>query len=548
MGGFLYDVSKGNTGEVRAWLENGQEVDKADTYGNTALLLAAEKGFLPVCQLLIEFGAEPNHSNTAVGWGALHFAAYEGHTEVIKLLLDCGADPDKVDNSGDTPESWADEWGNTACAQILREATQRRKNQCNHQTVPPKASKLNDMDQNGNKNLEANKEKVKMDVPSPPPATSFSAAAPPPPPPPPPPPQPALITSSITTSHNSKGKFKHPLTGGAEPDMHESLMDEIRAFAKGSSKRRPSSKNRVQDKKEAKNNLTLETTKVEAMIQKSIQKNSTFEEEPKIQYEAKNISEKPQSKQNSSNIKFAEPVLKDKSTTSDVPVSKDLASHLMSLSSANISQELKKSCSNIMALSANKESNSEKDFLLKRLEELINQEKKQVNADLIARREQLSDTKDSQQNDLAFLENKQNKEMTDMKKRHEQELLFIEDAFIDQCDQLQREIELLENELESMSAPSQILSTIVNAEGPSRTPTPLKSDLTELECELQCCHCGRICQPPTKIYQCPEGDLLCQDCKDLPGLTDCPDCGVSLAGQVSRNKVLENIASKYFQK
>merc|ERR1712168_1211334 len=124
MGGFLYYVAEGNTDEVRAWLENGQEVDKADSYGNTALLLAAEKGFLAVCQLLLEFGADLHHANTAVGWGALHFAAYEGHREVIKLLLEYGADPDKLDNSGDTPESWAVEWGNTGCAQILNEVTQ----------------------------------------------------------------------------------------------------------------------------------------------------------------------------------------------------------------------------------------------------------------------------------------------------------------------------------------------------------------------------------------------------------------------------------------
>merc|ERR1719228_1806662 len=109
MGGFLHAVSEGNTSEVRAWLENGQDVNKADSYGNTALLLAAERGFLEVCQLLLDFGAEPSHSNTAVGWGALHFAAYEGHQEVIRLLLERGADPTKVDSSGDSPESWAEE-------------------------------------------------------------------------------------------------------------------------------------------------------------------------------------------------------------------------------------------------------------------------------------------------------------------------------------------------------------------------------------------------------------------------------------------------------
>ena len=35
--------------QVEGWLDNGQDVDKADSYGNTGLLLAAEKGLVEVC-------------------------------------------------------------------------------------------------------------------------------------------------------------------------------------------------------------------------------------------------------------------------------------------------------------------------------------------------------------------------------------------------------------------------------------------------------------------------------------------------------------------
>ena len=165
MGGFFHDVSEGRIKEVRAWLETGQDVDKVDTYGNTALLLAAEKGHPLICQMLIDFGANLNHKNTAVGWTALHYAAYEGHAEVINLLLEFGAVPDKVDNSGDTPESWAEEWGNKGCSDILKEATERRKrrwddrrqSQCDvkPQLKPTTEIKTAEIDQNGNKQLDS---------------------------------------------------------------------------------------------------------------------------------------------------------------------------------------------------------------------------------------------------------------------------------------------------------------------------------------------------------------------------------------------------------
>eukprot|EP00090_Calanus_glacialis_P045589 TRINITY_DN8561_c0_g1_i1.p1 TRINITY_DN8561_c0_g1~~TRINITY_DN8561_c0_g1_i1.p1 ORF type:complete len:373 (-),score=96.36 TRINITY_DN8561_c0_g1_i1:46-1164(-) len=357
------------------------------------------------------------------------------------------------------------------------------------------------------------------------------------------------------------GKTEHPLAGGAEPDMHASLMDQIRDFAKGSGKRRPASKSRGQEKVAEKQQLaekhskpkTVDTNPTLIQVKQQESAHSTVSSQPQrdpgMQKEIKQGSETQQtSKTNSTGIKVAmDRVMREKSATKDIPVSKELASHLINLSSANISQELRKSCSNIMAMSVNKGSTSEKDYLLKRLEELMNQEKKQVNADLNARRVQLRETKDSQQNDITFLENKQKQEIAEMKKRHDQECNYIEDEFIDKSEHLIKEIELLENELESMSAPSQILSAIVNSEVPPRTPTPLRSELTELEAELQCCNCSFICEPPTKIYQCPEGDLFCQKCKDLSGLEICPDCGVGLAGQMSRNKVLENIAIKYFQ-
>ena len=127
MRGFLSDVLEGKVREVRKWLEKGEAVSQYDEYGNTALHLAAEKGYRGVCKVLLDAGADVNQSNVSVGWTGLHYAAYEGHTDVLRMLLAHGAIPDIPDKSGDTAESYAAEWENTECVKILREATAARK-------------------------------------------------------------------------------------------------------------------------------------------------------------------------------------------------------------------------------------------------------------------------------------------------------------------------------------------------------------------------------------------------------------------------------------
>ena len=55
MGGFFKDVLDGKVRDVRKWIENGENVNQIDQYGNTALHIAAEKGFRGVCKVNMTF-------------------------------------------------------------------------------------------------------------------------------------------------------------------------------------------------------------------------------------------------------------------------------------------------------------------------------------------------------------------------------------------------------------------------------------------------------------------------------------------------------------
>jgi len=82
------------------------------------LMLAALKGELKLCELLIKKGADVNKT----GWAPLHYAATNGHVEVIQLLLDENAYIDAASPNGTTPLMMAAHYGTESAVKLLLEA------------------------------------------------------------------------------------------------------------------------------------------------------------------------------------------------------------------------------------------------------------------------------------------------------------------------------------------------------------------------------------------------------------------------------------------
>lgn len=83
----------------------------------SALMLAALKGELGLCQLLISKGADVNKP----GWAPLHYAATSGHLEVMRLLLDEHAYIDAASSNGTTPLMMAALYGTPTAVKLLLE-------------------------------------------------------------------------------------------------------------------------------------------------------------------------------------------------------------------------------------------------------------------------------------------------------------------------------------------------------------------------------------------------------------------------------------------
>lgn len=75
-------------------LQSGATVDEpcADKSQVTALYMAAQLDNPPMVQMCLQFGADPDSTNARTGSTALLFAAERGYLQVCKLLVAAGAD------------------------------------------------------------------------------------------------------------------------------------------------------------------------------------------------------------------------------------------------------------------------------------------------------------------------------------------------------------------------------------------------------------------------------------------------------------------------
>ena len=95
----------GCTAVVKVLLEHGMDPKIKDVNGNTALHVAAEKGFESMAEELIERSDLTARSNKGVE--PLHHAAWSGSERLVRRLIQRGAKENAEDDQGWSPLHYA---------------------------------------------------------------------------------------------------------------------------------------------------------------------------------------------------------------------------------------------------------------------------------------------------------------------------------------------------------------------------------------------------------------------------------------------------------
>ncbi len=111
----------GGLDDIKAMLENGEDVNQLDEDAQTAIQVAAKAGDMAIFKLLLDAGAKADVPDRK-GRTALTEASKRGHLDIVKLLLEKGADPIRADVKDATPFHMASKKGHHEVAQLLIDA------------------------------------------------------------------------------------------------------------------------------------------------------------------------------------------------------------------------------------------------------------------------------------------------------------------------------------------------------------------------------------------------------------------------------------------
>ena len=154
---------------------------------------------------------------------------------------------------------------------------------------------------------------------------------------------------------------------------------------------------------------------------------------------------------------------------------------------------------------------------------------------------------------LAGLQAREQQELEAVKREKYHEIQLAEAEAGREVERLEKRINILQEELQLLQTERArkerrhkellvgLKEELVKAEK-QRVVAQSEEDEDQFACPV----CLELLRPPLRIFQCPEGHILCETCRDNPAIVHCPQCRVLLERNCSRNRALEEVARTFF--
>ena len=91
---------------IQLLIDNGADINRVDSFGNTLLYHAIEQEDIILIELLIQLGCDINHCSRHDKDTALHYAYFQKNRKIISILIENGADRKKLNIYNKTAESY----------------------------------------------------------------------------------------------------------------------------------------------------------------------------------------------------------------------------------------------------------------------------------------------------------------------------------------------------------------------------------------------------------------------------------------------------------
>jgi len=179
----------------------------------------------------------------------------------------------------------------------------------------------------------------------------------------------------------------------------------------------------------------------------------------------------------------------------------------------------------------------------------IKELEEQVEVLKVETRRKLIENIDSRYGALGKLKDRHESEMEPLTREIDVLQTSLEEAMKKRLKMITRQVNEVKNLEDEIQITKRQLDSFDRLYGMGGLDSPMLPPNNIFEKDFECPVCYDVMVPPSRIFQCNNGHLICEDCKCHSEIRSCPTCRVPLGpNSLLRNIPMEKLAKTYFER